>query len=82
MRIYWRMTRKQYNKYLEVSTAMVEAAMDGNSHLQKQYEDQFRSLPGLPRGINMDLDLVVPLVTDEPTSITSYATTPTKETIQ
>ena len=78
MKIYWRMTSKQYDHYLEVTDAMIEAALDGNSHLQKLYEDQFRSLPGLPRGINMDLDLVQPLITDEPTSVTSYATTPTK----
>jgi len=72
MKIYWRMTKATYSKYLEYSDGMVQAAMDGNTYLQKEFEDKFRSLPGLPRGINLDLDLVVPVITDESATVIAY----------
>jgi len=82
-KVYWRMTSDQFKRFKSVSDRMIQAAMDNNTLAQQEAEDEFRSLPGMPRNINLDHDLVVPLITDKPSSLTVYATLPkTKEYFQ
>jgi len=82
-KVYWRMTSEQYGRFKLVSDRMIQAAMNKNTLAQQEAEDEFRSLPGIPRNINLDHDIVVPLITDKPSSLTVYATIPNlKETTQ
>lgn len=73
-KVYWTMTSETYHQYKQLSDEMVTAARDQDLLRYKQAEDKFRSLPGLPRNIHPELDLVVPRIKDESGKIITVGT--------
>jgi len=74
-KILWHMTSTTHARYVEISNEMLDAAKAQDTMRYKQAEDQFRALPGRPKGIHLDLDLVVPKITDLPTRIITTGST-------
>jgi hypothetical protein len=70
-KVYWKMTKETFDKYIELSNEMVEAQQEGDLMRFGAAVDAFKSLPGRPGNIHEELDLVVPLVVDDRIIISS-----------
>ena len=75
MRVPWPMTSQTYHTYLELLEEMAQAAQASDQLKYEQAKDQFRALPGMPQGLNPDLDLAVPVIQDTNTRIITVGST-------
>lgn len=59
--IPWTMTRQTYEEYGEIFGEIYRAAKNEDAIAYECALDRLKSLPGFPRNIHPDLDLVVPV---------------------
>ena len=74
-KVPWPMTTQTYHRYQALLDQMAQAAHDNDQLAYEQARDQFRALPGMPQGLNEDLDLVVPVIQDTGHTIISIGST-------
>jgi hypothetical protein len=69
------MTSATYEDYVRILNDAFEAAQNDNTLLYEAAKEELRALPGFPNNIHPDLDVVVPVIDDTTTRITTFGST-------